>query len=90
MTTRRTARNTPPVTASAGSDRPISAPAAIPSATANSAYPIETMPWMSKPPWVNWLWLSAFSGAYHQVTIPATAPPKTAPASSSQPVLTDS
>ena len=46
--TRRTARNTPAVTASAGSDRPISVPAAMPSATANTAYPIGAMPWRSK------------------------------------------
>jgi len=36
------------------------------------------MPWMSNWPCVNWFWLSAFRGAYHQVMIPATAPPKTA------------
>ena len=46
--TRRTARNTPAVTAKADSDRPISVPAAIPSATANIAYPIGTMPCRSK------------------------------------------
>ncbi len=48
------------------------------------------MPWRSNQPCWNWFWWSAFSGAYHQVTSPATAPPKAAPASSSQPVLTDS
>src|ERR1700757_882346 len=39
---------------------------------------------------MNWPCLSAFTGAYHHVTTPATAPPKTTPASSSQPVLADS
>ena len=90
MTHSRTPTNTAMVTPIAGRVRRSSAPAAMPSAIANTEYPIGAMPWVSKLLGRNALACCALTGPDHQVTREQTAPPHSAAASSSQPTFTHS